>query len=120
VKTAVILLGHGSRAENGNTALADVAGIINEIGGVEVIPAYLQFCSPSLSESLKKAAADGAEKVIVVPYFLYSGNHVTQDIPEELETLKREHPEVDIVMTDHLGAHKKLAEIVLERIKGIE
>ena len=120
MKTAVILLGHGSRAENGNTALADVAGIINEIGGVEVIPAYLQFCRPSLSESLKKAAADGAEKIIVMPYFLYSGNHVTQDIPEELETLKREHPEVDIVMTDHLGAHKKLAEIVLERIKGIE
>jgi hypothetical protein len=34
VKTAVILLGHGSRAEN-NIALAEVAGIINEIGGVE-------------------------------------------------------------------------------------
>jgi sirohydrochlorin ferrochelatase len=120
VKTAVILLGHGSRAAEGNTALADVAGIINEIGGVEVIPAYLQFCSPSLSESLKKAAADGAGKIIVVPYFLYSGNHVTQDIPEELETLKREHPEVEIIMTDNLGAHRKLAEIVLERIKGIE
>jgi sirohydrochlorin ferrochelatase len=41
-------------------------------------------------------------------------------ISEELEALKREHPEVDIVMTDHLGAHRKLAEIVLERIRGIE
>jgi len=120
VKTAVILLGHGSRASEGNTALADIAGIVNDIGGVEVIPAYLQFCSPSLSESLKKAAADGAEKIVVVPYFLYSGNHVTQDIPEELETLKREHPEVEIVMTDNLGAHRKLAEIVIERIKGIK
>ncbi len=114
---AVILIGHGSQADGGNDALREVAGLVAELGGVEVIPAYLQFCRPSLSEAFERAVAGGADSVLVVPYFLYMGNHVGRDIPEELNRLRAAHPNVEIVMTDHLGAHPKLAEIVLERIK---
>ena len=119
MKTAVILLGHGSQADGGNDALSEVARIVNEKGGIEVIPAFLQFCQPSLTEAVEKAIAEGAEKVIVSPYFLYMGNHVSRDIPEELDALSAKHPGVELVLTKHLGVHQKLAEIVLERIKGI-
>lgn len=119
MKTAVILLGHGSRAEEGNTALAEVAGLVHTLGGVEAMPAYLQFCSPSLPEAVESEIKSGAEKVVIVPYFLYSGNHVMKDIPEELDAIRAKHPKVEITMTEHLGAHEKLARIVLERLEGI-
>ena len=119
MKTAVILLGHGSRAEEGNTALAEVAGLVHTLGGVEAIPAFLQFCSPSLPEAVTAEIAAGATKVVIVPYFLYSGNHVMKDIPEELDAIRRANPAVEIVMTEHLGAHEKLAKIVLERLEGM-
>jgi len=119
VKHAVILLGHGSQADGGNVALMDVARLIMDIGGVKVIPAYLQFCEPSLPTAFNQAVGEGAGKVVVVPYFLYMGNHVSRDIPEELDRLKAAHPGVEVVLTGHLDAHPKLAEIVLERIKGV-
>ena len=119
MNTSVILLGHGSRAETGNTALAEIAGMLKEMEAGAVIPAYLQFCSPSLTDAVRQAVAEGADRIIVVPYFLYSGNHVTQDIPEELDGLRAEYSQVEIIMTEHLGAHRKLAEIVIERIKKV-
>ena len=119
MNTSVILLGHGSRAETGNTALAEIASLVREMEAGGVIPAYLQFCSPSLTDAVRQAVEDGADRIIVVPYFLYSGNHVTQDIPEELGKLREENSHVEIIMTEHLGAHVKLAEIVVERIRAI-
>jgi sirohydrochlorin ferrochelatase len=118
LKTAVILLGHGSQAQCGNEALSEVARLVAEREGMEVAYAYLQFCSPTLPEAARKEVEGGADRVIIVPYFLYLGNHVGRDIPEELGRLKETYPDVEFVMTDHLGAHPKLAEIVIERIKG--
>jgi sirohydrochlorin ferrochelatase len=118
LKTEVILLGHGSQAQAGNEALVDVARLVHELGGVKAIPAYLQFCAPSLPDAFEQAVADGADRIVVVPYFLYTGNHVTRDIPEELDRLKAAHPGVEVELTSHLGVHEKLAEIVIERIKG--
>ena len=119
MKTAIILLGHGSRAIDGNTALSDMARIVQGLSGTEITAAYLQFCEPSLTGSIEGAVESGAGKIVVVPYFLYSGNHVTQDIPGELDALRTKHPAVEIVLTEHLGAHDKLAEIVMERINSI-
>lgn len=119
MKTSVILLGHGSQAEGGNEALLEVVKLVKEKGGVDVIPAYLQFCSPTLADSFEKAVGEGAERIVVVPYFLYMGNHVARDIPDELDALRHMHPGVEVVLAEHLGAHAKLAEIVLERIEGL-
>jgi len=118
VKTSVILLGHGSQADGGNVALREVADIIKEKSGIEVLPAYLQFCEPSLGQAIDKAVEDGATRIVVMPYFLYMGNHVAKDIPEELDMMRAKHKGVEMVMTGHLGAHPKLADIVLERIEG--
>lgn len=118
MKTAVILLGHGSQAKEGNEALKAVARLVGEKGGLEVTYAYLQFVAPSLPEAADIVVEGGARRVIIVPYFLYLGNHVARDIPEELARLKETYKDVEFVLTDHLGAHEKLAEIVIERIKG--
>ncbi len=55
MNTSVILLGHGSRAETGNTALAEIASLVREMEAGGVIPAYLQFCSPSLTDAVRQA-----------------------------------------------------------------
>lgn len=117
MKTRIILLGHGSQAEGGNEALAEIARMVMETGGLDVSYAYLQFCKPTLRDAVGEAAEGGVEKILVLPFFLYEGNHVLKDIPGEVETLRAEYPDVSILLTKHLGVHSKLAEIVLERIK---
>jgi sirohydrochlorin ferrochelatase len=119
MKKAIILLGHGSNAESGNRPLIEMAGMVEAISGERVMPAFLQLADPSLAEVIDDAAQKGANRIVVVPFFLYSGNHVTRDIPDELELLRERHQDVEIVMARHLDNHPKLADIVLERINEI-
>lgn len=84
---------------------------------LDVRYAYLQFCAPNLPDAVKIAVEDGAVEVVIIPYFLHMGNHVIKDIPDEIKALEDKYPDVKLRLTEHLGAHSKLAEIVLERIK---
>jgi precorrin-8X/cobalt-precorrin-8 methylmutase len=54
-----------------------------------------------------------------MPYFLYSGLHVTKDLPEEMETAGKRHPSVKMTLAKSLGFHDKLVEITLERIREL-
>jgi sirohydrochlorin ferrochelatase len=112
----IILLGHGSQAVCGNDSLPEMAKMVAELAELEVRHAYLQFCAPNLPDAVKKAVEDGAAEVVIIPYFLHMGNHVIKDIPDEIKALEEKFPKVKLRLTEHLGAHSKLAEIVLERI----
>ncbi|MHB8173782.1 MAG: sirohydrochlorin chelatase [Nitrospirota bacterium] len=113
----VILLGHGSRAA---CDMPEVAEMVAKMGSTDVRYACLQFCEHDLGRAVREAASAGAEKVIIIPYFLHLGNHMINDIPAEVAALRENYPEVEIELTEHLGVHPKLAEIVLERIKNTD
>lgn len=113
----IILLGHGSQAVCGNDSLPEMAAMVAKMAGLDVRYAYLQFGAPNLLDAVKTAVEDGAAEVVIIPYFLHMGNHVIKDIPEEIAALVKKYPGVELRITDHLGAHPKLAEIVLERIR---
>lgn len=110
----MILLGHGSRAA---CHMPEVAEMVSEMGSVRVRYACLQFCAHDLPSAVGEAVEDGAGKVIIIPYFLHLGNHMINDIPAEVDALRRKYPGVKIDLAEHLGVHPKLAEIVLEMIK---
>lgn len=78
--------------------------------------AYLQFAEPNLMTVIKKYAEDGAGKIIVHPYFLSSGTHVTMDIPNMIDKAKAMYPNVEFLYSEPLGVHNKLVYVVLERI----
>lgn len=116
----IILIGHGSPKEDANT--------IDIIGGLLhkrihhgcnrdcIKPAYLQFARPDIMESIKTCVAGGATRIILHPYFLYSGMHVTQDIPAIIKEAEAIYPEVEFIYTEPLGVHEKLIDIVIEKI----
>ena len=73
---------------------------------------------PDIGEGIEKLVSSGIERIIVMPLFLVTGNHITQDIPEELRQQKERFPEVEFVMAQHLAGHTALVDIVLERIRA--
>jgi precorrin-8X/cobalt-precorrin-8 methylmutase len=68
--------------------------------------------------ALESCARDGAKKVMIHPYFLSSGMHVTADIPEIIKEAESKFPDVEFIYTEPLGIHSKMAELVLERINA--
>ncbi|MBI5888919.1 MAG: precorrin-8X methylmutase [Deltaproteobacteria bacterium] len=116
-KKAVLLLGHGSKLQGANDTLRTVARAVQEKTGLAlVMPAFLQIEKPGISEAIDIIAAKGFDEITVMPYFLYSGAHVTSDIPGELNAAKERHPGLKVGITPNLGFHDKLIEIVLERL----
>ncbi|MBI5142855.1 MAG: precorrin-8X methylmutase [Nitrospirae bacterium] len=114
---AILLLGHGSMREQANAMLMRVAELVrNRLPGKAVHPAFMQFGKPDFFEGAKACIEAGATRVIVHPYFLAAGDHVTKDIPGMMADMSEKHPGVKFVMTKPLGIHDNLAGVVAERV----
>jgi len=116
-KTAILLMAHGSRIAEANDAARDVAKMVQELTGQEIVEvSFRELHEPNIQQGIDNCVARGAQKILLIPYFLFMGAHVQHDLPEEIETARKRHPGLEMVMGSHLGAHRKLAEIVSERI----
>lgn len=118
MKTGTIILGHGSKAPEALETLKKVRNLVKETSQLEIVEiASLQFDQPDISEAIANVVEQGVKKVVIVPLFLYFGIHLQEDIPAILNEEKAKYPEVEFVMTDNLGADKRIIDIVLDRIK---
>ncbi len=114
-ETGVVVLGHGSRAPEALVLLNWVADHLAERLEIPVLAASLQFNKPTLGECCRELAAAGARRVVVAPYFLFNGNHLMKDIPEELERLRLELPGTEFILADSLGTDDLLVEVLARR-----
>ncbi len=118
MKTAVIILGHGSRS-GGDSTIGRVAASVKTRGGFEIVEyAFLQYARPIPDEALNRCISQGAKRIVIVPFFMQQGAHVTKGIPSLVERAKRQNPAVDIVVTDFVGSHPLMADIVLDLAGG--
>jgi sirohydrochlorin ferrochelatase len=115
-KTALILVDHGSRFPAANDMLLDVVQMVKRLSGLQrVYPAHMELAEPSIRQAFAQAVGDGATAVVVHPYFLSPGRHSTTDIPRMVEEAAVEFPGIAHCVTEPLGVHPKIGEVVLER-----
>lgn len=118
----IILLGHGSRRNGATDAgLAEVVRRLQRRVGSALIVrlAGFEFTRPSLAEAIAESAAAGAERVTVVPYFLFGGREVRIKIPAELDELRGRHPGLDIRYADCLGPDPLMADVCADRVREL-
>ncbi len=118
MKEGTVLLGHGSRREEANEEIRQIAKMIQEAdpNGLYKV-AFLSFGEPHLAAAAKKLIEAGCKKIIVMPLFLVTGNHIKRDIPSRLLLQKTTYPEVKFVLAEHFGVHPGIINIARERIK---
>lgn len=115
---AIVLLSHGSRSPDSTTEFLTLVDMVQkENSNLSVFPAQMSLAEPSLNHAVEKAAQAGAKRITVVPCFLFHGNHIKEDIPSMIETLKKEFPDIVFSMGRHIGADPQLANIVQARIR---
>jgi sirohydrochlorin ferrochelatase len=112
---ALIIVAHGSRKASSNEevkALGEkVKSLLNEHYSF-VMTAFLEFATPSLEESMLYCIDKGISEIVIIPYFLASGNHVTRDIPEVLQKIQASHPKVKITLKEHLGSSSGMVRLL--------
>jgi len=119
-ESAVLLVAHGSRVAASNAEVADLAvRLAGELGSDQAVGhAFLELAEPSIPEGMDALAAAGARRIVVIPYFLSAGRHVTEDIPALVDAARKRHPGVEIEMTRHFGAQESVARLLSTMADG--
>lgn len=115
--TGIVILSHGSKIKKANASLERIVRAAKRETGIDaIVPAYLQFCQPDLERSVKGLVAKGLRTIIIIPFFLFNGNHVTRDIPRIIGKAKERYPGVNFVYTKNIGDDARMACIVSDMI----
>lgn len=117
MKTAILIMAHGSRIPEANDAAREVAAMVREMTGFAIVEvSYREMHEPDIQQGIDTCVAKGAQRILLMPYFLFMGAHVIHDLPQEIEEARKRHPGLIMEMGAHLGVHRKLAELETERI----
>jgi sirohydrochlorin ferrochelatase len=114
--TALLLIAHGSRQAEANADLYQVAEAMRRRGLFAIVEvAFLELADPTGQEAGDRCLAQGAKRVIILPYFLSAGVHVQRDLAAIRQQLADRHPKVEFRLAEPLGRHPLLLDIVADR-----
>lgn len=119
MKTKILLVGHGSRNQEGNHEIDTFANIWREKNPQwQIETCFIEFADVLLDRGLDNAA-QGAGRVIVVPLILNAAGHVKMEIPHFIEDARQRHPQVVFIYARHLGAVESVLNILKRNLRKV-
>lgn len=119
--SALLLIAHGSRHDEANADLFQVAAAMRRRGGYEVVEAaFLELAEPGIDAAGARCVAAGVKRVVLLPYFLAAGVHVRRDLLDARRRLAERYPAVEFSLAEPLGRHPLLLDIVADRARQAE
>lgn len=113
--TGFIVFAHGSRVESANQAVRDAAAQMAASGQHVVEAAFLELGTPDLAAAAGLLIARGAERIVVIPYFLTLGTHMQRDLPRLARDASHAHGDIEMQITLPLDGHPALVQALLDR-----
>jgi sirohydrochlorin ferrochelatase len=115
--TGLVVFAHGSRVEAANEAVRAVSASLAASGDRVVEAAFLELGEPDLPGAVRRLVDRGADRIVVIPYFLTMGRHVERDLPRIVKEISREHESLPIEVTPPLDGHPALLQALLDRAR---
>ena len=125
MKTGIMIGGHGSTMSFNKGVLEMQADRLRDKGYDNVYVGFNETSFPSIREAAEEMVADGYDDIVVLPFFVASGLHVTRDIPMKHFGLPRnategvseiDGVEVRVRIEQPFGDEPLLADILAERV----
>jgi len=121
VKRAILLIDHGSRRAEANALLENVADQVRRRAPESIVEvAHMEIAEPDIGEGIETCVEKGATHIIVHPFFLGPGRHTSEDIPAQVERAGQRHPNVRIRISEPLGSHAALIDVILDRVSDVD
>ncbi len=112
----ILLIGHGSRESEGNLEVEDFADywrLKHPDERVEVC--FIEFAEILLDAGLERAA-EGSDRVIVLPLILNAAGHVKMEIPGHLKKAREKFPHVEFIYGRHFGCDELILKLLRMRL----
>ena len=117
--TLLVVVGRGSSDPDANSNVAKVTRMLVEgfgFGWGETLYSGVTF--PLVEPGLRHVVKLGFRRIIVFPYFLFSGVLVSRIVAHS-ELVAADHPGVDIVQAPYLGEHELVIDTFVERVHEV-
>jgi sirohydrochlorin cobaltochelatase len=117
--TMLVVVGRGSSDPDANSNVAKVARMLVEgfgFGWGETVYSGVTF--PLVEPGLRHAVKLGFRRIVVFPYFLFSGVLVSR-IRQHTQLVAADHPELEFVEAGYLGDHPLVINTFLERVQEV-
>jgi sirohydrochlorin ferrochelatase len=118
-RAALLLIAHGSRHDEANADLHHLAAELRQRNYSIVEPSFLELAVPTIAEAGESCVRQGAEQVILVPWFLSAGIHVRRDLTDACQALADRFPAVRFLLAEPLGRHPLLLDVVMDRVREV-
>lgn len=126
-RTAVIVMGHGSRLPYNKNVVELNADRLRAKGNDSVYVGFNEFDEPKIEDVIPAMIDDGAEEVIALPLFISLGKHLTMDVPAKLGiedfsdggTVHRDGRDVEVKYAQPIGADPRLCDVLVEKLRRL-
>lgn len=118
-ETCLVVVGRGSSDPDANSNISKVARMLWEgmaFGWAEVC--YSGVTHPLTDAALERVTRLGFRRIIVFPYFLFTGVLVKR-IYLHADEAARRHPELEFVKAEYLNDHDLVVEAFADRVQEI-
>ena len=120
-RTAIILLGHGSRAAGAAEDMEKVVARLKQKLDYDIVDiCQMSGLGDLFPEVFDRCVSRGATRIMVVPYFLHFGVHLRQDVPAMMMEKARQYQHVKLILGKHIGFDDALVGIIKKRISESE
>ncbi len=118
-ETLLVVVGRGSSDPDANSNVAKVTRMLVEgfgFGWGETVYSGVTF--PLVDPGLRHVVKLGFKRIVVFPYFLFSGVLVSR-IRQHTQGVAEDHPDVEFVDASYLGDHSFVLDTFLERVNEV-
>ena len=117
--TLLVVVGRGSSDPDANSNVSKVTRMLTEgfgFGWGETVYSGVTF--PLVEPGLRHVVRLGFKRIVVFPYFLFSGVLVSR-IRQHTQLVAADHPEVEFLDAPYLGDHPLVIDTFLERVQEV-
>ncbi len=117
-QAGLLLMAHGTPDAAANAPLERIAGRLGVATDYcRATISYLDCNEPTIPAAIDSLVENGASRLVALPYFLHSGRHVRDDLPQLLAEARQRYPSLEIAEAAELGYDLRLAELIAERVR---
>ena len=115
----ILVIAHGSRAKETEATLETILSMVRaKLPETIIEHAFMEFSEQTVEKGVAALVARGITEIKIVPYFLFMGIHLKEDIPRMVMQCAANYPGLRITMGEPLGIDEGLADILINRIKN--
>jgi sirohydrochlorin cobaltochelatase len=118
-QTLLVVVGRGSSDPDANSNVAKVTRLLVEgfgFGWGETVYSGVTF--PLVEPGLRHVVKLGYRRIVVFPYFLFSGVLVSR-IVQHSQRVADDHPELQILQASYLGDHPEVLATFRDRVEDV-